>query len=121
MRLHHPDEAFLCVGTAWRKLPAFSTSGHPPAGGDSDPTDDCASSRQRSPHPTPRYPNLVKGETAARPDDIWVADITSMRLGQGFVYLAVLMDVFTRAIRGGHLSRSLDHHLTLKALKLYIH
>jgi putative transposase len=70
-----------------------------------------------SDHPFPRYPNLVKGETAARPDDIWVADITYVRLGQGFVYLAVLMDVFTRAVRGWHLSRSLAHHLTLKALQ----
>jgi putative transposase len=63
-----------------------------------------------SDHPFPRYPNLVKGETAARPDDIWVADITYVRLGQGFVYLAVLMDVFTSAVRGWQLSRSLDHH-----------
>lgn len=70
-----------------------------------------------SDHPFPRYPNLVKGETAAHPDAIWVADITYVRLEQGFVYLAVLMDVFTRAVRGWHLSRSLDHHLTLKALK----
>ncbi|PJF26945.1 MAG: IS3 family transposase, partial [Phototrophicales bacterium] len=38
-------------------------------------------------------------------------------LGQGFVYLAVLMDVFTRDVRGWHLSRSLDHHLMLKALR----
>jgi transposase InsO family protein len=70
-----------------------------------------------SDHPFPRYPNLVKGETATRPDDIWVADITYVRLEQGFVYLAVIMDVFTRAVRGWHLSRSLDHDLTLKALK----
>lgn len=70
-----------------------------------------------SDHPFPRYPNLVKGETTTRPDDIWVADITYVRLEQGFVYLAVLMDVFTRAVRGWHLSHSLDHHLTLKALQ----
>jgi len=70
-----------------------------------------------SDHPFPRYPNLAKGETAARPDAIWVADITYVRLEHGFVYLAVIMDVFTRAVRGWHLSRSLDHHLTLKALQ----
>jgi transposase InsO family protein len=70
-----------------------------------------------SDHPFPRYPNLVKGEQAKHPDDIWVADITYVRLERGFVYLAVLMDVFTRAVRGWHLSRSLDHHLTLKALE----
>lgn len=70
-----------------------------------------------SDHPFPRYPNRVKGETATCPDNIWVADITYVRLEQGFVYLAVLMDVFTRAVRGWHLSRSLDRELTLKALK----
>jgi transposase InsO family protein len=70
-----------------------------------------------SDHAFPRYPNLVKGETAARPDDIWVADITYVRLEHGFVYLAVIMDVFTRAVRGWQLSRALDHHLTLRALQ----
>jgi len=38
-------------------------------------------------------------------------------MGQGFVYLAVVMDVYTRAIRGWNLSRSLDVSLTLKALR----
>ena len=70
-----------------------------------------------SDHPFPRYPNLVKGEKAQHPDAIWVADITYVRLERDFVYLAVLMDVFTRAVRGWHLSRSLDHQLTLKALE----
>ncbi len=40
-----------------------------------------------------------------------------MRLGQGFVYLAVLMDVFTRSIRGWQLGRSLDGELSLTALR----
>lgn len=70
-----------------------------------------------SDHPFPRYPNLVRDAQAKQPDAIWVADITYVRLARNFVYLAVLMDVFTRAVRGWHLSRSLDHHLTLKALR----
>lgn len=70
-----------------------------------------------SDHPFPRYPNLVRDEEAQQPDAIWVADITYVRLERGFVYLAVIMDVFTRAVRAWHLSRSLDHHLTLKALR----
>lgn len=49
------------------------------------------------------------------PSDI-VADITYMRLKNEFVHLAVLMDAFTRAIRGWHLDRSLDLGLTLTAL-----
>ncbi len=68
-------------------------------------------------HDFPRYPNLVQTLVVERPDQLWVADITYVHLGKGFVYLAVLMDVFTRAIRGWSLSRSLDRHLTIAALK----
>jgi len=46
-----------------------------------------------------------------------VADITYVRLRTEFVYLAVLMDVFTRTIRGWHLGRNLDQGLTLAALE----
>ena len=70
-----------------------------------------------SDHPFPRYPNLVLSLVIVHPDQVWVADITYVRLGQGFVYLAVIMDVFTRAIRGWNLSRSLDERLTLTALQ----
>ena len=45
-----------------------------------------------------------------------MCDITYIRLHEGFVYLAVLMDVFTRSIRGWHLGRGLDQSLTLQAL-----
>ena len=47
-------------------------------------------------HAYPRYPNLVEGLEVTRPDQVWVADITYIRLRKEFVYLAVLMDVFTR-------------------------
>ena len=67
-------------------------------------------------HPFPRYPNLVAGLAVTRPDQVWVADITYVRVRSEFVYLAVLMDVFTRAIRGWELGRSLDGGLTLAAL-----
>jgi len=70
-----------------------------------------------SQHDFPRYPNLVSDLKPSRPDEVWVADITYVRLAQEFVYLAVLMDVFTRTIRGWHLSRSLDRQLTLTALR----
>ena len=43
--------------------------------------------------------------------------LTYIRLREEFVYLAVLMDVFTRCIRGWHLGRSLDQSLTLQALE----
>lgn len=70
-----------------------------------------------SDHPFPRYPNLVKDLEITRPDQVWVADITYIRLRREFVYLAVLMDVFTRNIRGWHLGRNLDQGLTLAALE----
>lgn len=70
-----------------------------------------------SQHDFPRYPNRVGGLAITRPDQVWVADITYVRLAHDFVYLAVLMDVFTRAVRGWHLSRSLDRDLTLAALR----
>jgi putative transposase len=70
-----------------------------------------------SQHAYPRYPNLVKNVEAAYPEHIWVADITYVRLLWEWVYLAIIMDVYTRAIRGWHLSRSLEGELTLTALR----
>jgi putative transposase len=70
-----------------------------------------------SEHDFPRYPNLVQDLAVVQPEQVWVADITYVHLQSDFVYLAVLMDVFTRAIRGWHLGRSLDHTLTLTALR----
>jgi transposase InsO family protein len=70
-----------------------------------------------SEHDFPRYPNLVQDMVIVRPDQVWVADITYIRLQNEWVYLAVIMDVFTRCIRGWHLSRNLDQQLTLTALE----
>jgi len=70
-----------------------------------------------SDHPFPRFPNLVKDLEVVHPDQVWVSDITYIRLSREFVYLAVIMDVFTRCIRGWHLGRGLDQELTLVALR----
>lgn len=70
-----------------------------------------------SSHAFPHYPNRVAGLTVTAPDEVCVADITYVRLRQEFVYLAVIMDVFSRAIRGWHLGRTLDQSLTLTALQ----
>jgi putative transposase len=70
-----------------------------------------------SDHPFPRYPTLVQGLEIVRPDQVWVGDITYVRLHREFVYLAVLLDVFTRCIRGWYLGRSLSQGLTLSALQ----
>jgi putative transposase len=68
-------------------------------------------------HAYPRFPTLVEGLEVTRPDQVWVADFTYIRLRKEFVYLAVIMDVFTRCIRGWHLGRSLEQELTLAALR----
>jgi putative transposase len=70
-----------------------------------------------SAHDFPRFPNLVEGLKVVCPDQVWVADITYIRLRHDFVYLAVIMDVFTRLIRGWHLGHSLEGELTLIALQ----
>ena len=67
-------------------------------------------------HGLGRFPNLVKGIKASRPDQIWVADITYVRLPADAVYLAIVMDQFSRAIRGWNLSWSLGQELTLLSL-----
>ncbi len=71
-----------------------------------------------SEHPYPRYPNLVSELAITAPDQVWACDITYIRLGNGFVYLAIVLDIFTRAIRGWALGRSLEGELTLTALKI---
>jgi putative transposase len=68
-------------------------------------------------HSFPRFPNLVLDLVIDHPDQVWVGDITYIRLKRDFVYLAVLMDVFTRLIRGWELGRSLDQALTRIALE----
>lgn len=69
-------------------------------------------------HPHPCYPNRIKGLKLTHPDQVWVADITYIRLGRRFIYLAVILDAFTRAVRGWALSRSLEQQLTLSALEM---
>jgi putative transposase len=68
-----------------------------------------------SAHPYPRDRHRVQGLMIVRPAQVWVGDITYVRLRDECVYLAVLMDGYTRRIRGWHLSRQLDQALTLTA------
>lgn len=69
-----------------------------------------------SQHGWARFPNLVLELAVTYPNQVWVGDISYIALRRDFVFLAILMDVFTRAIRGWHLSRSLDQTLTLTTL-----
>ena len=62
------------------------------------------------------YPNLLAGRTLHALDEAWVADITYIRLPTTFVYLASLLDAFSRCCVGWKLSRDIDTSLTLAAL-----
>jgi len=62
------------------------------------------------------YPNLAKTLEVTSINQLWVADITYIQLSKEFVYLAVVIDVFSRRCVGWDLSRNIDTQLTLNAL-----
>ena len=68
-------------------------------------------------HSFRRYPNLIKDKTAYQPNQIWASDITYIRIITGFVYLAVILDLYSRKVIGYAISRSLDGQLVIQALK----
>lgn len=70
-----------------------------------------------SQHGYKRYPNLLKGMEVTYPDQVWCSDITYIRLGDRFIYLAIVLDIYTRSIRGWHLGRSLSSDLAVMALE----
>ena len=66
--------------------------------------------------------DLVKRAfTATRPNQLWVADLTYVWTGEGFVYVAFIVDVFARMIVGWRVSRSLRSELALDALEQALH
>ncbi len=71
-------------------------------------------------HPYPRYPNLVKELDISSLNQVWVADITYIRILTTFVYLAVILDGFSRKAIGYSISKGLDTSLTLRALKMAV-
>lgn len=70
-----------------------------------------------SDHPFPVFPNLYRNVIPARPDLVWVADITYIRIETGFCYLAAVLDACSRKVVGYAISRHIDSPLTLAALK----
>jgi|GraSoi_2013_60cm_1033757.scaffolds.fasta_scaffold30318_2 putative transposase len=66
------------------------------------------------------YPNLLAGAALDGLDWAWVADITYIRLPTTFVYLACILDAFSRRCVGWKLSRQIDTRLTLAALEMAI-
>lgn len=73
-----------------------------------------------SKHGLPVYPNLISGKTITGINQVWASDITYIRIATGFVYLAVIIDLFSRRIVGWALSKALTHKFTLDALCIAI-
>lgn len=66
------------------------------------------------------FPNIAKGFEIHGPDQLWVADITYVAIANGFVYLAVVLDAWSRRIVGYALDRKIDARLATDALKAAI-
>ena len=64
------------------------------------------------------YPNLAGSMILTGVDQLWIADITYIRLEEEFVYLAVILDAYSRRVIGWHLSDGLDDSLTQTALRM---
>jgi putative transposase len=64
------------------------------------------------------HPNLARTMVLTGTDQLWVADITYIRLREEFVFLAVILDAFSRRVIGWALDRTLEERLTLAALKM---
>jgi len=71
-------------------------------------------------HTYPVYPNLLKNLEVTDINQVWVSDITYIRILTGFVYLAVILDIFSRRVIGWALSKSIRHELTVAALHMAI-
>lgn len=69
-------------------------------------------------HNRPVFPNLAHGMVLTGTDQLWVADIMSIRLKTESVYLAVVLDAFSRRVIGCAIDRALDDELTLAALRM---
>ena len=85
----------------------------------------CRARRKRvkttnSRHSFPRYPNLIKDVVVSSINQVWLADITYIRIRSGFVYLAAILDAYSRRAIGYAISTSPEASLTLKALRMAI-
>jgi len=69
-------------------------------------------------HDFPIVPNLTRGLVPTGVDQIWVADITYVRLSEGFVYLAAILDAFSRKVVGWAIADHLEASLAIEALDM---
>ncbi|WP_181175158.1 DDE-type integrase/transposase/recombinase [Mesorhizobium sp. B2-6-1] len=68
----------------------------------------------------PIFPNLAKNVTPDGPNQLWVSDITYVTIAAGFIYVAVVLDAWSRKVIGYAIGRSIDARLTVAALKAAI-
>jgi putative transposase len=73
-----------------------------------------------SDHDGPIFPDLARDRIVDGPNQLWVADITYIGIATGFVYLAVILDAWSRRVIGYAISRSIDARLAVAALKAAI-
>lgn len=66
------------------------------------------------------YPNLIQEMTIDNINQVWTTDITYIRINNGFIFLAVVLDLYSRRVIGWALSKKIDRHLTLSALNMAI-
>jgi len=72
-------------------------------------------------HPFPPAPNMLDRKfTAAAPNRVWLADLTYIATGEGWLYLAVVLDLFSRKVVGWAMSETMPQELTLAALRMAI-
>ena len=73
-----------------------------------------------SDHDGPIFPDLARDRIVDGPNQLWVADITYIAIAAGFVYLAAILDAWSRRVIGYAISRSIDARLAVAALKAAI-
>lgn len=64
-----------------------------------------------------KYPNLIRDLTVTRPNHVWVSDITYVRTQEGFLYLFLITDLYSRRIMGWKLAENMEADNAVKALE----
>jgi putative transposase len=71
-----------------------------------------------SKHRCRTYPNLIQNQTLYGPNQAWASDITYIRIRTGFVFLAAILDIYTRKIIGWSIAKRIDNELCITALRM---
>lgn len=74
----------------------------------------------QSAHRHPLAANLLPAHRVQRPNQVWVADITYIATGEGWLYLAAVLDLYSRRIVGWAMSATMTHQLVLEAFTMAV-